>query len=139
MTVGAHFGYDQSSNSEVLGLQLRGAVLRRGQVQLVPHANVTFLPGLREYQYAIDAVWVSGGRSGGIYLGGGAGLRSSVFDPDASGERETRATWAAVVGLLTGGGAGIGTQVELRWIFLRDAEFDPRVVSLGVNLPIWSP
>jgi len=135
-SVGAHFGYDQAASGEVVGVQIRVPVLRGGQIELMPSASVTFVTRLREYQYNVDAVWVSGGREGGLYLGGGLALRNSIFGSDPTSPRETLAGFQGVAGLKAGGGGTLVTQVEFRWVFLSEASYDPRSFSLGVNFPL---
>ena len=134
---GLHMGYDNNANATVVGAQLRVPVIPTGHVELLPSSDVTFLPGLKEYQLNADAVFVTGGRSGGLYGGGGLALRNSIFT--GGGERETRSGANVVVGLTTRGrlgGVPMGIQLEGRWVFL-DAEFDPRLFTFGVNLPLW--
>ncbi|MDZ7778881.1 MAG: hypothetical protein U5R14_02950 [Gemmatimonadota bacterium] len=136
-SAGLRFGYDQSANGEVLGAQLRIPVLRNGHLEVVPGADVTFVTRLREYGFTADLVYVSGGRQGGFYGGGGIALRNSVYGTDPESARETKTGFGAVIGLKTGGPAGLGTQVEFRWVFLPGVEFDPRAVTVGVNIPLW--
>lgn len=135
--VGLRVGYDNNANATVVGAQLRLPVLPAGWLELVPSGDVTFLPGLKEYQFNGDAVFVLGGRRGGLYGGGGVAVRSSVFDAD--GDRETRTGTNLVVGLTTRAllaDVPLGVQIEARWVFL-DADFDPRLFSFGVNVPLW--
>jgi hypothetical protein len=135
-SAGFRAGYDYNSRATVVGVQLRIAALPSGYLEIVPTADITFLTGLREYQAGVDAVFVSGGRRGGPYAGGGLAWRNSIYDgPD----RETRRSPVAVVGVKTGaplGGAPFGTQLEMRWIY-RDGPFKPRILTLGVNFPLW--
>ena len=99
--VGVHFGYDYNSTGSVAGAQLRIPILPSGYVELVPNGDITFLTGLKEYQYGVDAVVLSGGRRGGIYLGGGLVWRDTIYQDSTPG-RETK-RWADVVaGLRTG-------------------------------------
>lgn len=135
---GLRFGYDQTARGEVVGAQVRVPVLRSGKVELVPNADITFLTGLREYGYNLDAVFVPGGIQGGIYLGGGLALRNSVFGAPGGGSgRGTETGFGAVVGARTGVSGRIGTQVEFRWIFLNGVDYEPRAVTLGVNFSLW--
>ena len=130
-------GYDQSARGEIIGGQIRIPILPNGSVELVPNGDVTFLTGIRDYGFNVDAVYLTGGRRGGVYLGGGLALRSSIFGDDPDGARETKAGLGAVVGVKGGGPGPLGTQVEFRWIFLPDDDYDPRTISLGVNFPLW--
>jgi hypothetical protein len=139
-TVGIRFGQGRTESSilgsSVLGAQLRIPVIRQGYVELVPNGDVTFLRGLKEYTYGLEVAYISGGRHGGLMLGGGPVARNGVFDPGLG--RETRKGWDVAVGLKTMPGRGIpfGIQVQERWIFVRSA-VKPRVLSLGVNFPLW--
>ena len=140
--LGARFGYDDNSNGEVVGAQIRIPVLPSGMVELVPNADVTFLPGLKEYQFAVDAIFVTGGRRGGLYGGVGLAMRNSIFinpdrDLDLDSQRETKTGPAYVLGLRSSVfGASFGTQLEIRWIRVDD-NVRPRVLTFGVNFPLW--
>lgn len=135
VNVGIHLGFDENSQGEVLGAQMRIPVLPSGKVELMPVGSVTFAAGLKEYHFSLDAVYTMGGRRGGLYFGGGLAVRNTIFDDPG---RTTKTGWDAVVGLKSAGFAGtpIGTQLEVRWIFV-DEDLKPRVLSLGVNLPLW--
>ncbi len=137
ISAGIHFGYDQSANGEVVGAHVRIPVLRNGAIEIVPNANVTFLSRLREHGVHLDAVYVRGGSEGGPYVGGGLALRNSIFGLDPTERRTTEAGYDLVVGLKSGNASRIGTQVEFRWIFLPGVNYDPRIVTLGVSLPLW--
>jgi hypothetical protein len=132
---GFRVGYDSNERATVLGVQLRIPALPSGLVEIVPTADVTFVTGLREYQAGVDVVVVSGGRRGGVYAGGGWGMRNTIYEGP---ERDTRRAFAAVFGLKTGalGGSSFGTQIEMRWVY-PDGPFRPKVLSLGVNFPLW--
>lgn len=133
--VGIRAGFDYNSNASVLGAQARVPLLRNGMLEAVPNGDVTFLTGLKEYQAGVDVVVVSGGRRGGLYAGGGLAWRNTLWSgPD----RETRRAPVVVVGARSGAtfGAPFGTQLEMRWTFPEGA-FRPRVLSLGVNFPLW--
>ncbi len=133
---GIRFGYDDNAQATVLGGQLRIPVLPGGQVELVPSGDVVFLDGLREYQVHADAVWVTGGRSGGLFGGVGLAVRNGIFEEL---DRETRTGANLVLGLVTRGrfqGVPLGVQLEGRWVFM-DTPVDPRVFTFGVNLPLW--
>lgn len=134
--VGIHAGYDYKSTGELLGGQVRIPILPSGLVEVMPSADVTFLTGLKEYEYNLDAVAVSGGRRGGLYVGGGVAWRNTIYDDGAG--RETRSGGTAVVGLKTNAvaGPGINVQIEMRWIFIR-GPLKPRLLTFGVNVPLW--
>jgi hypothetical protein len=139
--VGVHFGYDYNSTGSVAGAQMRIPILPNGFVELVPNGDITFLTGLKEYQYGVDAVVLSGGRRGGLYIGGGLVWRDTIYPDNTSEGISGRTTkrWADVVaGLRTGqlGVLPITTQIEIRWVFV-DAPVKPRYLTLGFNLPLW--
>ncbi len=136
--VGVRLGYDQAARGEVIGAQLRIPMLPDGRVELMPGGDITFLTGLRDSGFHLDALYVSGGRRGGPYVGGGLALRNSLFTDEPGAGRETKAGFGAVVGVKGGGPGLLGTQVEFRWIFLPDDDYDPRTISLGVNFPLWN-
>lgn len=135
--VGVRAGYDYNSTGYLLGGQIHVPVLPSGMFEIMPSGDVTFLKGLKEYQFSVDALFVSGGRSGGFYVGGGLGVRNSIYDhaPD----RETKTTPTIVVGVRTAQIPEIHLvpQLEVRWIFLPDVKVDPRVLTFGVNIPLW--
>jgi len=83
----------------------------------------------------VDLVVVSGGRRGGVYAGGGWGVRNTIYEGPG---RDTRGALAVMAGVKTGalGGAPFGTQLEMRWVY-PDGPFRPRVLSLGINFPLW--
>ena len=137
ISVGLHVGYDDSASGEVAGAQLRIPIVRSGRIELMPNADVTFLTGLKEYQFNLEAVFVFGGRTGGPYFGGGLGYRNSIFGDNPASPRETKRGYTATVGIKsTGIGAAFGTQLEIRWIFLEDIR-NARIITLGVNFPLW--
>jgi hypothetical protein len=133
---GIRAGWDYNAQATVLGAQLRLPAIPSGHAEVVPNGDVTFLDGLREYQGGVDAVFVSGGRHGGVYAGVGVAWRNTVWDEGAP--RRTRSAPVTVAGLRSGtmGGAPFGTQLEMRWIWL-DGPFRPRVLTLGINFPLW--
>lgn len=135
--IGAHIGFDSDGFTDafVLGGQLRVPVWPSGHVEVAPSGSITFLTGLKEYQFAPDVVFVTGGRRGGLYLGGGPVWLNSIFDgPD----RATELGWSFVVGLRSSGvlGAPFGAQIQLRQSYVADLR-RRRVLSLGVNFPLW--
>lgn len=133
--IGVRLGYDSNSTGSVLGTQLRVPILRSGYVEVVPNGDITFLRGLKSYQGAVDLVFVSAGRDGGLYVGGGPVWHNTIFEGPG---RETRLGSSAVVGLNTPAVLGdvLAVQLEIRWVFL-DAAFHPRTTSIGVNVPLW--
>ena len=116
--------------------QLRLPLVRDGKLELVPHANVTFATGLKEYAYGAELVLVPAGRRGGLYGGGGIAYRNTIFGTGVSDERQTFTGFSGVIGLKSGTGGAVGSQIELRWVFLDDAPVDPRVITFGVNIAL---
>ena len=138
ISVGLHVGYDDNASGEVAGVQLRIPIVRSGRIELMPNADVTFLRGLKAYQFNLDAVFVFGGRAGGPYVGGGLGYRNSVFGVSPASPREVKRGYTAVAGVKSAGiGVSFSTQLEIRWVFLKDSPIDPRMITLGVNFPLW--
>lgn len=135
-SAGVRAGWDYNNQATVVGTQLRLPALPSGHVEIVPNGEITFLNGLREYQGAVDAVVVSGGRGGGVYAGVGLAWRNTVWE--VGSPRETRSASVTVAGVRSsaGRGAPFGTQLEMRWTWLGDL-FKPRVLTLGINFPLW--
>ena len=142
ITIGVKAGYDNNANGELLGAQLRVPLLRSGAVALMPSADVTFLTGLKEYQYAVDALYQLAGRRGGPYLGGGLAFRNTIFGADPNLPRETRLGYSLVAGATFGGAGSFRPQLEIRWVFISKSDSDdfshvnPQVVTFGVNIPL---
>jgi len=140
--VGVKAGYDNNANGEVLGAQLHLPLMRRGSVELMPSADVTFLTGLKEYQYAVDVLYRPIGRQGGPYIGGGLAFRNTIYGADPGLPRETRRGYSIVVGGTFGGASSFRPQLEIRWVFISKPELDPftpvnpQVVTFGVNIPL---
>jgi hypothetical protein len=135
--LGARIGFDSDGLTDafVLGGQARIPIWSTGHVEVVPGGAVAFLSQLKEYQFALDGVFVTGGRRGGLYVGGGPLWLSSIFDgPD----RETQLGWSVVVGIRSSRsfGAPFGTQIQVRQSYVADLR-RRRVLSLGVNFPLW--
>lgn len=137
VSVGPRIGYDQGSGGEMVGLHVHVPVIRSAHVELMPSADVTFLTALREYQLNVEAAYVTGGRSGGLYVGGGIAFRNSIYGSDPSAPRSTEQGYTVVVGVRATGSAPFGVQLEARWTFLDVDVRDPRSIGLGVNFPLW--
>ena len=142
ITIGAKAGYDNNANAELLGAQLRVPLLRNGSLELMPSADVTFVTGLREYQYSVEALYILGGPRGGPYVGGGLAFRNTIYGREASIPRETRRGYSIIVGSKFGAQTNFGVQLEVRWVFISEAvsdevsPVDPQVVTLGINIPL---
>ena len=139
ISVGLYVGYDNQPSGEVAGAQIRIPVLRSGTVQLISGANVTFLNRLKEYQFNVEAVYTTVASTGGLYAGGGLAWRNTMFGSDLTAGRRTVQGYSIVVGFETGriAGTSLSPQVEIRWSFLKETALNPRVISLGVNFPLW--
>lgn len=137
VAIGVRFGWDGPANGEVLGAHVRIPVLRSGVLELVPSAEVVFPPGTKEYQYNLEAVYVTGGARGGPFVGGGVGWRDAVLaDIDLEDPRETYFAWIAVVGL-KGGVGPLQLEAAFRWSFLDGTSYRPNPATLGLNFPLW--
>ena len=136
-SLGARVGYDNKQQNEVLGAQLRLPVLPSGELELMPSMDVTFLLGLKEYQYNIEAVYVLDGRTGGLYAGGGLGFRNSIF-ADGQGRR-TETGYTVVAGFRLVGPYLIVPQLEYRWVFIDEAPVTYQQLTIGVNVALWRP
>ncbi len=134
ISIGAHAGYDEASNGTVLGAQIRAPIVRNGKIELMPSGSVTFLTGLKEYQFNLDAVFVTGGRAGGLYAAGGLAVRNTIFLDQPGQQTRTGFGWA--VGIRSGSGSRVGMQLEVRQIFV-DADLRPRLLTFGLNFALW--
>jgi hypothetical protein len=137
VSIGVHGGYDNTQHGWMLGGFLGLPVLPSGAVELMPSADVTYLPGFEEYQANFEAVYVTGARRGGVIAGGGVGLRNSVFGPDPNADRRTVVTFSLVVGARLGTVGRFRPQVETRWILQSEQSRDPRQVLFGVGFALW--
>lgn len=134
VVAGVHGGYDDTSQANLLGAHLRIPVVRNGSLELVPGGNVTFAAGLKEYQLNVDAAYTLGGQNAGLYVAAGLAVRNTVF---LGTEAETKAGVGVAGGIRAGGPSSpVGLQVELRQIYV-DPDLRPRVLTIGLNIPIW--
>lgn len=136
VAVGVRVGYDNTQRQEMVGAQLRIPILPQGTVELIPSADVTFLSGLKEYQYNLEAVYVLDGRSGAFYGGGGVVWRNSIFGDPADG-RETAQGYTILAGLRFVGLGFLIPQIEYRWNFVDELPFTLHQVTLGVDIALW--
>ena len=135
--VGIRAGFDNAQSRPMVGAMARIPVLPSGSIELLPNADVTFLPGLKQYQLNLELVYVLGGRRGGFYGGGGIGLRNSVFGPDPTADRRNERTFSLVVGIRFGAVGRIRPELETRWILLDGPTRDPSLVNFGVTVALW--
>lgn len=137
--IGLRAGYDNNSRGSVVGAQIHLPVLPSGIIDLSPNADITFNPGLKDYQIAVDAIFLTGGRRAGFFGGVGVATRSSIYS-DGQTEREWKTGWDIVAGVRTAADPRatipVGVQLELRWVFV-DNVYKPRVLTFGINVPLW--
>ncbi|MEX2049586.1 MAG: hypothetical protein WEB90_08425 [Gemmatimonadota bacterium] len=135
--IGIRAGYDNGLREELVGALLRVPVLPSGRVELMPNMDVTFLRGLKEYQYNLDAVYLTVPGEGGLYAGGGIGLRSTILPSDPAAGRQTITTWNLVIGAKFEMGERLNPMVEFRRAFTSDLAVDPQQISLGATIELW--
>lgn len=135
--VGARVGFEGAQRHTVLGGMIHAPVLRSAHAALLPSVDVTFLRGLREYQYNFEVAYFPAGRSGGLYAGGGLGVRSTVLPADPDAGRRTIATYNLVVGLKLTGLGRVSPLVEFRRVFTADLAVDPQPLTVGATLRLW--
>ncbi|MDX1494889.1 MAG: hypothetical protein R3253_12550, partial [Longimicrobiales bacterium] len=111
-------------------------VVRSGVVEVIPSADVVFLAGAKDYQYALEAAWVSGGARGGAFFAGGVALRDTPLEAE-EGERNTFFGFSLGAGARSGVGP-LEFEVNIRWVFLNDTAYRPNMASIGVGYPFWS-
>ena len=135
--IGARVGYDNVQREEVVGGLLRIPILPNGTVELVPNMDVTFLRGLKEYQWNAEAIYLWLSQDGGLYAGGGIGLRNTIPPGNAEGERENVTTFSLVLGLKITTLERVNPMLEFRRVFADDLAIDPQLFALGVTVEIW--
>lgn len=135
--VRAGWQQDPNANGSVLGGELRIPLLRSGIVELVPSADMVWLPNTRDSQYNVDVLFVPQGPQGGVFLGGGVGWRDSPYGASISSDaRETYFGYNLVIGGRTALGP-LQLTAALRWTFLRGSEYSPNTLTLGLSYPFW--
>lgn len=139
IAVGVHGGYDEASRGEILGAHATIPVLRSGRFELMPSYDLTFLNGAKDHQYGLEAIFVSDGRAGGLFVGGGVGYRDTVVDGTPANPRGTFFNYSIVTGFKAGVGGRVVTKLQLRWILLQNtfANFRPTPITLGIGVPLW--
>ena len=137
VAVGVRIGWDGAQQGQMVGALLRIPVLPSGMVELMPNADVTFLPGLKEYQVNFEAVYLTAARSGGLYAGGGVGFRNSRFSPDPSASRRNDLSYSLVVGVRLGGLGRFRPELEARWILQSEYARAPRPALIGLSVALW--
>jgi hypothetical protein len=141
-SIGVRGGRDESARGWVVGAHAHIPILRNGQVEIGPSADITFLDGAEEYQYTLDVAWIMGGRSGGLSLGGGIGLRDTVAGAASVEDRRTVTSFSLFGGLRTAPYGWAQLFLDFRWIHLQDdslegVDYNPSPFSLGVAIPLW--
>ena len=137
ISIGPRAGYDEKARGAVLGAQIHLPLLRNGLVELVPTADIIFVTNAQEYQYNLELVFVTAGRRGGLYGGGGVGYRDTVLGGTPADPRSNIFGYSLVLGVRSGTAARFQTQVEVRWIYLEDTTVRPFPVTFGINFPLW--
>ena len=132
---GLRLGWDQRQREEVVGAYLRLPILPTGELEVMGSADVTFLLNLKEYQYNVEIVYVLDGRAGGLYGGGGFGMRNTIYPNKV--ERTTELGYTAVVGFRLVGLGFLVPQVEYRWAFIHQAPFTYQNLTIGVSVAPW--
>lgn len=137
-TVGIQGGLDNLTNSYTLGTHLAIPVLPRNQFEIGGRADIFFLSGLREYQYHLDAYiypFSFFGTVAGPFLGGGIGMRNSIFPGNA--ERSSERSRSIVAGLRSRAAGPFNLRIEVRWIYVDNMPYNSRHLSFGVSFPLW--
>lgn len=135
-SIGIHVGWDAKASGSLVGGQVHLPLLPSGSVEVIGTGDLTFVRGTDDKQIILDLVYVSGGRGGGLYVGGGIGWRKGIFTP-GTGE-QTVMSRGFVLGLRQDGVFAVfGLQAEFRWLFLSDVGLEPQPAAFGINLPLW--
>jgi len=134
ISIGIHGGYDNTSQATMLGAQIRAPVVRSGKIEIMPSGSITFVTGLREYQFNLDAVYFLAGRAGGLYVAGGLAARNTIYPFES--DRETKTGAGVAVGLRSMGNSRMGAHVEVRRVFV-DPQLRPTAITVGLNLLLW--
>jgi hypothetical protein len=140
ITIGGRGGWEQEQlgSGGTIGAEVHIPVVRDGRFELVPSFDAIFLNVQDEYQYNLDALFVPGGRRGGVYIGGGVAWRESLLA--GVGQDVGRANYFGY-NIVVGGKNQIGPVqilLGLRWLLLTDTAFDPSAVNVGLSIPLWS-
>jgi hypothetical protein len=135
--VGIRAGYDNGLREELVGALLRVPVLASGRIEFTPNMDITFLRGLEEYQYNLEAVYLTVPGEGGLYAGGGMGFRSTILPADPAAGRQTITTWNLVLGAKFEMTERLNAMLEFRRAFASDLAVDPQQISLGVTIELW--
>jgi hypothetical protein len=135
--VGARVGYDNAQSAPMVGAVIRIPVVPSGSFEFMPNADITFLDGFEVYQLNLEAVYMSQGRRGGFYSGGGIGFRNGVFAANPNDPRTTERVFSIVVGGRFGGLGWVRPEFEVRFILQDEQVRDPRTVMAGVSVPLW--
>lgn len=137
ISIGARLGYDNAQSAPMVGAVVRIPFLPSGSLEFMPNADVTFLDGFKVYQLNLEAVYLSQGRRGGFYSGGGIGFRNGVFAANPNDPRTTERVFSVVVGARFGGLGRVRPELEVRFILQDEQVRDPRTVMAGVSVPLW--
>ncbi len=135
--VGIRVGFDNAQSRPMVGAMARIPVVPSGSIEILSNGDVTFLPRLKQYQLNLELVYLLSGRRGGLYGGGGIGVRNSVFGPDPTADPRNERTFSVVAGIRFGGLGRIRPELETRWILLDEPTRDPSVVNFGATITLW--
>jgi len=137
IAIGAKVGFDNAQSSPMVGAIVRIPILPSGSFEFMPNADVTFLDGFKVYQLNLEAVYLSQGRRGGFYSGGGIGFRNGVFSANPNDPRTTERVFSIVAGARFGGLGRVRPEFEVRWVLQDEQVRDPRIVLVGASVALW--
>ena len=130
--VGAHAGFDMKNDAIVVGAQSHLIADPWGRIDVIPNMDVTFISGITEYQFNAEAAAVV---IPGLYVGGGAAFRNTVYEDSPGADRETRRGYTLFVGIRPPSrSGGLTTQAELRRTSVD--RFRPVTLTVGLNYPL---
>jgi hypothetical protein len=137
IAVGAKVGFDNAQSAPMVGALVRIPVIPSGSIEFMPNADVTFLDGFEIYQLNLEAVYLSQGRRGGFYSGGGIGFRNGIFSANPSDPRTTERVYSIVLGARFGGLGRVRPELEIRFILQDEQIRDPRTAMFGASVALW--
>jgi hypothetical protein len=137
--VGVRVGTDNQLHDYVAGALLWIPLVPSGVVQFMPNMDVTFVSGANAYEYNIELAYLTGGREGGLYAGGGIGFRKARFSPNPAVGRESARAYTVVLGVKLGGFGRLSPQIETRWVFVNKTGINPQQLTIGASVALWDP
>jgi len=131
VVAGARVGIDYFSDALVLGAQVHIQPDPWGLFDLMPNAEVSRRGGSNNWQLNADLAVMP---LRGLYAGGGAAFRHTLYEEDRG--LETRTGYSVFAGLRPPPERGeLNPQIELRWTFVGDFQ-RPRTITVGANWPL---